>query len=246
MSSDRSRSCRRHDTSINTVVNALLYCQLGDADDVVHRLNGPAEVHAARDHKPAAHALPKKGPAQREDSADPHLAARPRRVEGPELHGELVGPRVAITDEFAGAGVEVLLGVLYAFNDAGGAGREDLHPRSRTLRRLDPVEPRPLVLATRARSSTPDPVPADRRRCCSRCRVLAWPQTSPRRCRPVGNLSACSGTRPIRCASAALSPGGGTFNAERTAHSRSASATSTSSSPDRPPGEQDQPDRVGP
>jgi hypothetical protein len=84
--------------------------QFDDADGVVNGFDRSPEIESANDDEPAFEAaLDERGTMASQDG----YASRCRTfagIKGTELDGELVGTRVAITDQFFCSGIQILLG----------------------------------------------------------------------------------------------------------------------------------------
>jgi hypothetical protein len=89
----------------------------------VHQLNRATKVDLADDDQAAADATLEQGSTKSHKAAHTDLAARLRRVEAPKLTGELMLPRILVTDQLLGLRVQVLLRVPPMLSrNAGGTG----------------------------------------------------------------------------------------------------------------------------
>jgi hypothetical protein len=78
----------------------------------MYQVDVAAKVKTAHGYKATAEALLKQGTAEAQESRQPKEGTALPGVEGPKLDGELMPPRVTVTNEVASLSIEVLLSVV--------------------------------------------------------------------------------------------------------------------------------------
>src|SRR5580765_5558257 len=152
-SSGSSLSCRRAATGISSVCACL-----STASSAMRTAFGiisirTAEIQRSNDDRSAARVPTEQGSTERDEHRQAESDSRLVGIHRTHLQGELVLPRIAVTDQLLRPRIEVLL----ADPDALPEGRrcrlvEDLHAAAGPARDLDPIQARPGLGAAGADS----------------------------------------------------------------------------------------------
>ena len=129
---------------------ALLYRKLDKVEWVMDRLDRPTKVQPADNREPTLQRPVEKRRAERRKRRNTEIRSTLSRIEGAELHSEFVFARVAIPYQFQGSAIQVLFGNPYALAERGRRRLiQNAHAGTGSLRYLDPIEARWLVLTAR-------------------------------------------------------------------------------------------------